>query len=64
MNPALIGILGATYPVMRFIGAPILGGLSARYGRKPILIFSQIGTLIGGALFQWREPARSPSSGG
>ncbi|MBK8024315.1 MAG: MFS transporter [Chloroflexi bacterium] len=46
-DAATIGILGATYPVMQFIGAPILGRLSDRYGRKPILIISQIGTLIG-----------------
>ncbi|MBL8133860.1 MAG: MFS transporter [Anaerolineae bacterium] len=46
-DPAAIGILGATYPVMQFIGAPILGRLSDRYGRKPILIISQIGTLLG-----------------
>ncbi len=45
--PALIGVLGATYPVMQFIGAPILGRLSDQYGRKPILVISQIGTLIG-----------------
>jgi DHA1 family tetracycline resistance protein-like MFS transporter len=42
-----IGLLGATYPIFQFIGAPILGRLSDRYGRKPVLIVSQIGTLIG-----------------
>lgn len=46
-SPALIGVLGATYPVMQFIGAPILGRLSDQYGRKPILVISQIGTLVG-----------------
>jgi DHA1 family tetracycline resistance protein-like MFS transporter len=43
----MIGVLGAAYPVMQFIGAPILGRLSDRLGRKPVLLFSQVGTLIG-----------------
>lgn len=46
-NPEIIGLLGATYPLMQFLGAPLLGRLSDRYGRKPIMIASQIGTLIG-----------------
>lgn len=46
-NAALYGVLGAAYPVMQFLGAPILGRLSDRFGRKPVLLISQIGTLIG-----------------
>ncbi len=46
-SPMVIGILQATYPFMQFIGAPILGRLSDRFGRKPILVASQIGTLAG-----------------
>jgi DHA1 family tetracycline resistance protein-like MFS transporter len=46
-EPILVGILQAAYPMMQFIGAPILGRLSDRFGRKPILVVSQIGTLIG-----------------
>jgi len=46
-SPFTIGLLGATYPLMQFIGAPILGRLSDRYGRKPVLLISQIGTLAG-----------------
>ncbi len=42
-----IGLVGAAYPVMQFLGAPVLGRLSDRYGRKPILVISQIGTFIG-----------------
>src|SRR5512141_1304020 len=46
-TPLVIGILQATYPLMQFVGAPILGRLSDRFGRRPILIVSQIGTLAG-----------------
>ncbi|RCK74903.1 MAG: putative transport protein [Anaerolineae bacterium] len=46
-SPLLIGVLGAAYPVMQFIGAPFLGRLSDRFGRKPVLMVSQLGTFIG-----------------
>lgn len=46
-NAAIIGLLGASYPVMQFIGAPFLGRLSDRFGRKPVLLVSQLGTLAG-----------------
>lgn len=42
-----IGALGAAYPIMQFIGAPILGGLSDRYGRRRVLLVSQVGTFVG-----------------
>lgn len=46
-TPLVIGILQAAYPMMQFLGAPILGRLSDRYGRKPVLVVSQLGTLAG-----------------
>ena len=46
-SPIVIGLLGAAYPLMQFLGAPILGRLSDKYGRKPVLIVSQIGTFAG-----------------
>jgi len=46
-NPFMIGLLGAAYPITQFIGAPLLGRFSDRWGRRPILLISQIGTLIG-----------------
>lgn len=46
-NAATIGFLGAAYPAMQVIGAPLLGRLSDRFGRKPVLLVSQAGTLAG-----------------
>ncbi len=46
-TPLIIGILQAAYPMMQFLGTPILGSLSDRFGRKPILLFSQLGTFAG-----------------
>lgn len=50
-NGFIYGILGAMYPFFQFIGAPILGKLSDRIGRKKVLIISQIGTFIAWLLF-------------
>ena len=47
----LYGLLLASFPAMQFFGAPMLGSLSDKYGRKPVLIISLIGTLIGYLLF-------------
>jgi len=44
-------MLLASFSMMLFIGAPILGSLSDRYGRKKILLMSIIGTAVGYALF-------------
>lgn len=46
-NAFTIGLLGAAYPVMQLVGAPFLGRLSDRLGRKPVLLVSQMGTLAG-----------------
>lgn len=42
-----IGILAGSYSLFQFIGSPILGRLSDKYGRKPILSFSLLGTSLG-----------------
>lgn len=47
------GFLIACFPFMQFFGAPILGTISDRFGRKPILTMSLLGTMIGYALFAW-----------
>jgi DHA1 family tetracycline resistance protein-like MFS transporter len=46
-TPFEIGMLFASYSAMQFVFAPILGGLSDKYGRRPILFFSLLGSSIG-----------------
>jgi len=45
-SPAQITGVASAYFAMSFIVGPILGRLSDRYGRRPVLVFSQFGTLI------------------
>jgi DHA1 family tetracycline resistance protein-like MFS transporter len=41
-----IGLLFAAYPMCQFLAGPVLGRLSDRYGRRPVLIASQAGTAL------------------
>ncbi len=41
------GLLIAVYALMQLIGAPILGRLSDRFGRRPVLLVSVFGTFLG-----------------
>lgn len=47
----ILGWLTAIYPLMQFFATPILGQLSDRFGRKPVLGFSLFGTAVGYAIF-------------
>ncbi|TWU42896.1 TCR/Tet family MFS transporter [Novipirellula artificiosorum] len=38
-----VGVIGATYALMQFLFSPILGALSDRFGRRPVLLVSLFG---------------------
>lgn len=46
-TPAQIGLMMGAYPFCQLFAGPILGRLSDRYGRRPVLIASQFGTTVG-----------------
>ncbi|MEA2174384.1 MAG: hypothetical protein QOD00_1976, partial [Blastocatellia bacterium] len=43
----MVGLLFASYSVMQIIFTPILGRLSDKYGRRPVLFISLLGTALG-----------------
>ena len=45
-SPVAIGLLFAVYSICQLVAAPVLGDLSDRYGRRPVLIFSLAGTVV------------------
>src|SRR5437868_13711234 len=45
-SPLVIGFLFAIFSLCQLIASPILGDLSDRHGRRPILIFSLAGTVV------------------
>ena len=50
-NAFVYGMMGATYSFFQLIGAPILGRWSDRYGRRKVLLLSQIGTMLSWGIF-------------
>ncbi|WP_322922349.1 MFS transporter [Paenibacillus campi] len=54
-NPAnqamIIAALTSVYAICVFIASPGLGALSDRYGRRPVLLFCLLGSIVGYVLF-------------
>ncbi|HEV7682411.1 MAG TPA: MFS transporter [Pyrinomonadaceae bacterium] len=46
-TPRTVGLLFASYSAMQLIFSPVLGRLSDKHGRRPVLLISIIGTGIG-----------------
>ncbi|QQS39411.1 MFS transporter [Candidatus Woesebacteria bacterium] len=45
-GPLTIGLIFASYSFFQIISAPILGELSDKFGRRPVLLFSIFGTAV------------------
>jgi MFS family permease len=46
-SPWMVGLLTASFAACQLVAGPVLGNLSDRHGRKPVLLISQLGTLVG-----------------
>ncbi len=55
-TPLLTGLLVAVYAAAQLVGAPVLGRLSDRYGRRPLLLISIFGSFLGFLLLAAVEP--------
>lgn len=49
-SPIVIGLLFASFSISQLVAAPLLGELSDRWGRRPVLIISLIGTAVSFAM--------------
>ena len=49
-SPIVIGLLFASFSLAQLVASPILGELSDRWGRRPVLILSLIGTAVSFAM--------------
>lgn len=50
---AIVTLLMAVFSLLSFVSAPMLGSLSDRLGRRPVLVASIISTSIGWFIFAW-----------
>lgn len=48
-----VGMLAVSFSIAQFVAAPVLGALSDRVGRRPVLLFSIVGSAFGYFLFGW-----------
>lgn len=47
LNPLQVGLILSIFSICQLFASPITGKLSDRFGRKPLLLFSQTSTLVG-----------------
>ena len=46
-TPLVIGLIATSFSFFQFFSAPVMGRLSDHYGRKPMLVLSQLSTFVG-----------------
>lgn len=49
----LAGLLGSWFSLLQFISSPILGSLSDKFGRKPMMLLAMVGSLISYGIWFW-----------
>jgi DHA1 family tetracycline resistance protein-like MFS transporter len=62
-TPLMVGLLTSVYSVCQLVSAPVLGMISDRRGRRPVLVVCQVGSAVGlitlglAALIHWPSNA-------
>src|SRR5882757_2548938 len=54
----VFGLCGSIWALMQLICSPILGGLSDRFGRRPVVLLSNFGLAAGGSAVPLRRRGR------
>ncbi|MEX2661377.1 MAG: MFS transporter [Vicinamibacterales bacterium] len=54
-SPFVVGLLFASFSASQLIAAPVLGAWSDRWGRRPVLILSLVGTAVSFAMLAMAE---------
>ena len=59
----VLGLLAGSYAVAQFAFTPLIGALSDRFGRKPVISVCVAGSVLGLALFALTISLPGPASG-
>ncbi|ELZ87301.1 major facilitator superfamily protein [Haloferax elongans ATCC BAA-1513] len=51
ISDVFIGLLAASYSIMQFLAAPILGRISDQRGRRPVIMLSLVGSVLAWTVF-------------